>query len=89
MRNDGSDYFLQNYFCFVDHLSLSTKLDKIGLYDYAKDGRKQLFTRCITLFNQIPRQSLRIHNWNAMHLGEKLLITICSIIAHFSEKKSS
>ena len=41
---------------------------------------RNFLPRCTAFFNRIAIESLRIRNWNAMHLGKKFLATIFSVI---------
>ena len=43
---------------------------------------KNVLPRCTAPFNRIPRESSRIRNLNAVHLGKKFLAAIFNIIVY-------
>ena len=68
---------LLSLLCTFENSSIQNAID-----DYAKDGGEELLPRCITFFNRIPTELLRIRNMNAMHLGKKFLAAIFSVIVY-------
>ena len=54
----------------------------VPIEDCAKDGGEVFLPRCSAFFNQIPIESLKICNSNAVYLGKKFLAAIFSAILY-------
>ena len=52
----------------------------LSIDDCTKNGGEELFTKVHCFFDQIPIDSLKIRDSNAVHLGEKFLAAILSAI---------